>query len=102
MSRLNFPMNEIDPTTISSARQLSELTKRAEERHQAQTQVFQSQLEMGQSIAIQQKQISELLKINQLQAKQNEIREKLEARRFWITNLLAFVAAITGVFALFK
>lgn len=109
MSRLNFPMDEIDSTTISSARQLAEITKRAEVRHQAQTQVFQSQLDMAQSISIQQKQISEmsltileLLKHIEFQAKQNEIKEKLEARRFKINTLLAFIAAVTGVIALIK
>lgn len=109
MSRINFPMNDIDPNTISSARQLAEAYKKAEERHQAQTQVFQSQIDMAQITTIQQRQISEisstisdLLKLNQLQAKQTEIKEKLETRRFWINVVLAFVAAITGVAALLK
>ena len=109
MSKINYPMDDLDLRNFSSARQVAEAYEKAEKRHMVQTQVFQSQVDTAQLLMSQQKQIEDLnstmsmmLKLNQALANQVELKESLESRRFWLSTVLSLIAAATGVWQLIK
>jgi hypothetical protein len=98
--------------SVTSPRTLLETSKRIAEANQLQRKGIQSQIQSAELIADQKKLIAEmaagitlLLEHNQKQAadlaKQTATREKLESKRFLINTILSFVAAISGIVAIF-